>query len=368
MGIAEVFQNHSNALLIVFMVFALTALFYLSIDGTLRGSLCLPLQFLIITGLAVYDKSECYILYLMLIVIQQVVHEHTDMRMCIVLALVSCLTNGGLLVFRFVRYNQMNVALLLRLKLDTFFYFVLVSLLLLIIKRQMLISRQLKDAIEKIRQQSAQLQMNAAAAERNKIAREIHDTVGHTLTTASLSIEAGIIMHKEQNAKAVNQLITAREQVKKSLDQIRQSVRLLSADNEAFRYEEAILVLFTEVQKNTGIVIEKTFSPVRLKLTEQALKIIFSSIREGITNAIRHGKCTRITYEEAIDRKSGSLSFSLSDNGVGCGFVNLGMGLGAIKKDVEGLGGYFSFHSKENEGFSLTISIPCKEVSENGAY
>lgn len=222
-------------------------------------------------------------------------------------------------------------------------------------------SQALEKTTTKLRETMESLEDMAAEKERNKIAREIHDTVGHTLTTVLVEIEAGKrLMEKDQNL-AKEKLDLAQGQVRKGLNDIRRSVRLLKEDDVDFM--PSIQLLIEETQKHTGVVIQQEIEGIT-SLPGQRGKVIYHCLQEGLTNGIRHGNAT--FFKMKLKRGRG-LSFSLEDNGGGLKKdAVMGFGLSAMKDRVEQIGGNVTFKNTPG-GFWIGAEIP-EEEEEYGSH
>lgn len=206
----------------------------------------------------------------------------------------------------------------------------------------------LKDAYEK-------LEMMTIIKERNKIAREIHDTVGHTLTTVLVEIEASKRLMKVNSNLSLEKLCLAQSQVRKGLNDIRASVRVLEKGDELLEFYPSLDTVIKDTQLHSGVVI-KTEIDSSLNLTKQAKKIILSSLLEGLTNGIRHGKSTAFLFK--LIKKEDKVCFSLENNGEGSGTLNYGFGLRAMRDRVYDLEGSFDINSDAQEGLELLITLP----------
>ena len=95
-----------------------------------------------------------------------------------------------------------------------------------------------------------------------------------------------------------------------------------------------------------------------LELTEEAERFISNTLREGISNGIRHGGSTAFLFE--LKDKGNFVEFLLSDNGSGVDMKNFkeGFGLSGMRAKAESLGGMVHFSSEEGEGFEILLSLP----------
>jgi signal transduction histidine kinase len=206
----------------------------------------------------------------------------------------------------------------------------------------------LKDAYEK-------LEVMTILKERNKIAREIHDTVGHTLTTVIVEIEASKRLMKVNLDLSLEKLCLAQEQVRRGLNDIRGSVRVLEIGDELLEFYPSLEAVIKDTQLHSGVTIKSEIDS-SLNLTKEAQKVIISSLLEGLTNGIRHGKSTAFLFK--LVKKGSKICFSLEDNGLGAGILNYGFGLRAMRDRVYDLEGSFDINSEVQEGLELRIMFP----------
>ena len=206
----------------------------------------------------------------------------------------------------------------------------------------------LKEAYEK-------LEVMTIHKERNKIAREIHDTVGHTLTTVLVELEASKRLMKLNEALALEKLNLAQGQVRKGLNDIRSSVRVLEKGEELLDFYPSIEALINETELHSDVVIKAQID-TSLNLTNEAKNIVFASLQEGLANGIRHGRSTAFLFK--LLKKEDKVFFSLEDNGLGCGTLSPGFGLRAIRDRVYELDGSFNISPGAAEGFELNFTLP----------
>ncbi|WP_239615575.1 AAA family ATPase [Cohnella mopanensis] len=190
--------------------------------------------------------------------------------------------------------------------------------------------------------------------ERNRIAQEIHDIVGHTLTSTVIQIEAGKrLMHKDAESAAMR-LQEAQDLVRHSLNEIRGSVHMLKED----KYTDLAAMLnqlIRDTERNTGVIIHAAIDRLPELSTAQK-KTIYHALQEGLTNGIRHGGSTEFRF--SLDSEGTILRFRLGNNGESNNEIAMGFGLKAMKDRVEQLGGSLSIDSRPNEGFLLRIDLP----------
>ncbi|MGN7760809.1 sensor histidine kinase [Paenibacillus sp. 22594] len=198
----------------------------------------------------------------------------------------------------------------------------------------------------------------AALKERTRIAEEVHDTVGHTLTTAIVALEGAQLLFDRQPEEARRKITVAREQMKHGLGNIRQVVRTLkTADGTAggLGLKDGIEQIIADTAKQTGVYFIFHYR-VAIRLISLQEYVVINFIKESITNALRHGQATRI--EISILEQQNTIQIKVKDNGKGCDLVNYGFGLKTMQDRIEAIGGQLNVHSKPMNGFALDVRIP----------
>jgi signal transduction histidine kinase len=218
-------------------------------------------------------------------------------------------------------------------------------------------SKQLENTYLKLKEASKELEELTIVAERNRIAREIHDTVGHTLTTVLLELEAGerLIHIEPQTAK--EKIGLAKAQVRRGLQDIRESVRTLQSGKELMEFVPSLKLLIEETTKHGDIYIKYDIKELP-KLTPAQEKAIYRALQEGLTNGIRHGKSTAFVF--VLEHDNSNVHFMLQDNGKGSISIEKGFGLSAMEERVKELGGVLLAQSSPEEGFQISITLPMK--------
>lgn len=203
------------------------------------------------------------------------------------------------------------------------------------------------------------LEEMTALRERNRIAREIHDTVGHTMTTVIVELEAGLAQYEKNPEISLERFRMAEEQASKGLNELRESVRLLAEERGDTGFAQSLLDILEETQTHAGIAVKHNIDIPGDFLSAHA-GIVRRALKEGLANGIRHGKATAFYFE--LLAADGLLNFLLEDNGAGCAALKPGFGLTNMQNSVEDAGGSFAFHFEPGEGFELKISLPLGEA------
>ncbi len=195
-----------------------------------------------------------------------------------------------------------------------------------------------------------------ALEERQRIAKEIHDTAGHSITTVIMQTETAKLIIDKNPQEAKNKLIAANLQAKHALEELRDSVHLLSGNHAGNTLKQALLDIIHESTDGTGITIRSEIDDI--SVSSAKFRFLCNTLKEGISNGLRHGGATAFWFELKTDAEK--LNFLLSDNGKGVqtdGF-SLGFGLTSMKERARSLGGEVRFSSEADEGFELKLVLP----------
>lgn len=216
-------------------------------------------------------------------------------------------------------------------------------------------TKQLEDTYAKLRETSDDLEEMTILKERNRIAREIHDTVGHTLTTVLMELEAGERLVTRDPELAVEKLRLAKGQVRKGLADIRESVGMLGSGREILGLADSMRLLIEETTRHGEVFINSEITGLP-QLTGQQEKALYRALQEGLTNGIRHGHSTAFVFK--LKYEGGNVRFLLQDNGTGSDRIVRGFGLTAMEQRVKEAGGIFAIRSRYGEGCCIQITIP----------
>ncbi|WP_438448912.1 ATP-binding protein [Gorillibacterium sp. sgz5001074] len=206
-----------------------------------------------------------------------------------------------------------------------------------------------------IRETMEALEEIVALEERNRIAHEIHDTVGHTLTATIMQLEATKRLLSIDGERALEKLTAAQGLVKNGLDQIRSVVRMLKDDVVRTDLRDSLTTLISETEEITGVRIDYDIGPLP-ELPPLYRKVVFHAVQEGLTNGLKHGGGTRFQFQ--LEAAEGALHFTLKNNGSPYTEAPFGFGLSAMRERVEHLGGTLRVEASADWGCELQIRLP----------
>ena len=223
---------------------------------------------------------------------------------------------------------------------------------------------ELEESNKKLQAAYRELQEVTALEERQRIAKDIHDTAGHSITTIIMQTEAAKLVIDSDPEDAKRKIASANLQARNALEELRESVHLLSGGKEQLSLRDALLSIVHESTDGTGIVIRSDIDDIAL--CRAKYRFLCNTLKEGISNGLRHGNATAFYFE--LKRRGGKICFLLSDNGTGMDAAKLrkGFGLKGIYARAEALGGSVRCETEPDEGFELRIDLPEDSVPDNG--
>lgn len=220
---------------------------------------------------------------------------------------------------------------------------------------------ELKKANRNLESYATTIEELTLLKERNRISREIHDSVGHALSTALIQLNAMEQLAIKGGDNTLSSLATGlRSFIKTALDDVRVAVRKLKPSDYS-DYEGIIRIenLFKDFQKLTNVNIKLTISRDKWSLKSNENENIYRIFQESLSNSVRHGKATEISVLMNFD--DNNLIINFKDNGRGTDKIqHSGLGLNNIKDRVLELKGEVEFSSKDKGGFITKIIIPRK--------
>ena len=217
---------------------------------------------------------------------------------------------------------------------------------------------ELKESKEELENCLESIEEITLLKERNRISREIHDSVGHALTTAMIQLSAMETIGKTESKVLSEMAGNLREFINESFQDVKRAVRELKPD-EYDNVQGPIRI--QEVCKNferlTGVKVKVTLSKGEWNLSTKQVSNLLRITQEILSNSLRHGKANMVNVIMNFDKEDFVISFK--DNGVGTEKIEeKGVGLKSIRERISELNGTVFFKSKINEGFFTKIINP----------
>ena len=254
-----------------------------------------------------------------------------------------------------------SVVLGLTVNTAIFFGLVLVFVLLLVstVVAEYRNRQALATANQRLRDYALVVENQATLHERNRIAREIHDSVGHALAAQSIQLEnVAVTLAAQQVDTAAQHLQKARHLGREALQSVRQSVATLRTNPLMHQtLSQAIATLINDFKRTHSIFIDATIQAV-MPLSDEQKIALYRITQEALTNIAKHSHAHHIQLH--LGGSTSMVSLSIQDDGQGFDpDVNTtGFGLQSMRERTTALGGHFELTSQPGKGCQINITVP----------
>jgi signal transduction histidine kinase len=208
--------------------------------------------------------------------------------------------------------------------------------------------QELARANTELRVATELLGMQSRTAERLRIARDLHDLIGHHLTALSLNLEVA----SHQPTGAAQAIEKSRTLTKLMLADVRDVVSRMR-ENEPIDLTHALQSIKDVIPMPC---VELTM-PADLAVSDATVaQVALRSVQEIVTNAVRHANARHLWLD--LGRRNGSLTIDARDDGHGVDVVRMGNGLRGLRERVESVHGAVEFQSEQGHGFQVHVKLP----------
>jgi signal transduction histidine kinase len=222
------------------------------------------------------------------------------------------------------------------------------------------LAAELGEANRKLREYAAQAEELATAKERNRLAREIHDTLGHYLTVINVQLEAAQAVMEADRARSSAAVAKAQTLAKDGLSEVRRSVAALRASPvESRPLPDAVATLAEECRAG-GLIVDYQVLGAPRRLSLPAETALYRAAQEALTNVRKHARASRVDVRldyAATDK----VRLVVNDNGVGAQSPDEAegrFGLVGMRERLHLLGGEVCIVTEPGQGFKLEAEVP----------
>jgi signal transduction histidine kinase len=221
---------------------------------------------------------------------------------------------------------------------------------------------QVAIANQQLRHYALRVEALAMEQERNRIARDLHDALGHSLTALNLQLESALKLWQSHPDRAQTFLQEAKQMGSTALQEVRQAVSTLRANPlQGKSLEAAIALLLEEFQRSTGILPTCHYLPVPLDsmpLDSELNITLYRIVQEALTNISKHAHATQVNIQ--VQRMTQRVHLRIQDDGQGFDWQHnrTGFGLQGMRERVMALGGTMAIVSAAGQGCQVTVEIP----------
>lgn len=220
--------------------------------------------------------------------------------------------------------------------------------------------QELQATHHQLQAYAARAETLAVAEERNRLAREMHDTLGHRLTVAAVQLEGAQKLVERDPAKATKIIGTVREQVLEGLRELRHTVAALRTPlEEELPLRAALSRLTSQFMEATGIQTELALPATLPELPTNHRQALYRAAQEALTNIQRHAKARHARVEVTWPDDT-TISISIADDGIGIEPTSAtnGYGLHGLAERATQLGGALAIQPRTGGGTRLVMRLP----------
>lgn len=204
-------------------------------------------------------------------------------------------------------------------------------------------------------QYAKQIETLTLVEERNRMARDLHDTLGHSFISYIVGLDAVLYLVDSNTAEARRKIEDLRNYASENLDQIRETIHEIGTEEEISLTSNfsAIIDEFSEYT-NTKVFLRVTGE--ELVFPHSIRMALLRCLQESLTNAKRHGHATEVSVN--LSFLEDEVDLHIKDNGLGTEKVELGFGLRSMKERLMAFNGDFQVVSSQNEGTLVSCRVP----------
>jgi signal transduction histidine kinase len=220
---------------------------------------------------------------------------------------------------------------------------------------------ELEMAHAELKRYAEQARELAISEERNRVAREIHDSLGHYLTVVNVQLEAAGKLLDRDPEKAREAVARAKASASETLSEVRRSVRALKPLAVEKRRGIGALAALAREFEGTGVAVSFEVMGQERDLSSEVELLLYRALQEGLTNALKYSGGSQVEAKLAFEPSC--VRLTVADNGRGSshgvhGLGGTGFGIPGLEERASALGGRVSAADADGGGFVLQVELP----------
>lgn len=204
-------------------------------------------------------------------------------------------------------------------------------------------------------QYAKQIESLTLVEERNRMARDLHDTLGHSFISYILGLDAVLYLMDSNPIEAKKKIEELRNHAALSLDQIRETIHEIGTETD-ISLTSSLSAIIDEFSEYTSTKVSFTIVGKEYLLQHSMRMALLRCLQECLTNAKRHGQATEIMI--SLSYLENEVELTIKDNGVGMKKVEHGFGLNSMKERLRTLNGELNIISSKEAGTEVICQIP----------
>ncbi len=217
--------------------------------------------------------------------------------------------------------------------------------------------RELEESHSLLTAYAGQVAELSTAMERTRVARDIHDSLGHHLTAISIQLEKASVFRDLDRAAADRALSDARWSARRALEEVRQAVRALRTGTRPFSLSEALAEL-VEHAGDGRLTVTLDLAGQEDGYGAESLAALYRATQECLTNARRHGDAEHVSISVTFGDSLARLVVTDDGRGFSPSAQREGFGLLGIRERTRLLGGGLDVRSGPGAGTTITVTVP----------
>ncbi len=220
------------------------------------------------------------------------------------------------------------------------------------------LNQELQTANIKLTEYASTIEEIAVLKERNRLARDVHDTLGQTLSILITLLQVSLLSCKRDIKETEEHINKAISITSNGLSELRNSISgLTSAKQEKNNLFDTLEKLINDFECS-GLSVDLSVNRLEQNIDNSYAEVIYRICQEALTNSIKHGKATESSI--VLKFSENNIKLFIFDNGIGCKklCIEEGFGLQGMQQRVNALKGYIKFGSDGKKGFNIHAEIP----------
>ena len=231
-------------------------------------------------------------------------------------------------------------------------------------KSTLSLNLKLKNANVKLKQYASTIEEIAALKERNRLARDVHDTLGQTLSILITLLQVSLLSCKTNVNETEEHINKALLITSNGLNELRRSISdLTSAKEEEKNLFDTLERLVNDFEYS-GLNVDLSVNKIDQNLDKSYAEALYRICQEALTNSIKHGKASEASI--ILKFSENNIKLFIFDNGIGCKKLCIGKGFGlqGMQQRINSLNGNIKFGSDGEKGFNIHVEIPLLKTEE----
>lgn len=224
--------------------------------------------------------------------------------------------------------------------------------------------KELENSYRQLTEYSLQVEELSVSRERIRIAREIHDTVGHNLIALLIQLDLAGKLQASDAEKSRECLQQCEDLVRSALHEVRLSVRTIREEDNGLTFAESVTRLTGQFAELTGMQVSVEVDPHFPDVSEALRLTLIRIVQESLTNARKHGDSSQVWV--TLRCAEHGIDVSILNNGLGNPEYSPGFGLLNMQERVHEHGGTLRIVTGPEEGFEVRVTIPLDEIKMDG--